>query len=95
VSRRLAELAIARDIDAEVVLVPHDLGHGRPEPTLKTVLVGRLAGFAGPVRLDQVVRAWQALDMRGEDAIAARPHLSPPIERLSTASSPAMISPGQ
>jgi ubiquinone/menaquinone biosynthesis C-methylase UbiE len=61
---------VTRDVDGEILLAAHDLRDGRPELHLEAILVGRLAGLAGSVRFDQVVRAWQAPGMAGEDAIA-------------------------
>ncbi len=74
VSHGLAELAVARDIDTEFCLAPDDLRHGGAQVVLKCLLVARFARFTRPVRRYQVVRARQAADMRGEDAIGAGSH---------------------
>jgi len=56
-SHRFAEFAVVRDIDAELVLVPHDIGDCGSELFLKALLVCRLAGFPRAVRVEQIVRA--------------------------------------
>jgi hypothetical protein len=73
-SHGFAEFAVARDIDAEFCLAPDDLCHGGAQVVLKCRLVAWFARFTRPVRRDQVVRARQAADMRGEDAIGAGSH---------------------
>ncbi len=84
VPHRLAEFAIARNIDTEIFLGAHDLGDGGPQHLLEAGLVGRLAGFARSVRRDQIVRARQAADMGGQNSIGAGSH-SPPSARAVAA----------
>src|SRR5213079_1453843 len=62
---RFAELAIVRDVEAEVALITHDIHNCRFERLLKRGFVGCLAGLAGTVRLDQRVGPRQAADMAG------------------------------
>jgi hypothetical protein len=76
VPHRLAELAIAGNADAEVSLATHNVGDGRTKLSLEALLVGRAAGFAGPIRLDQVVRARQASGVTREDVVTAVLHAS-------------------
>jgi hypothetical protein len=61
---RLAEFAVTRDVDAEVSLPAHDIGHRGAEFLLKSVLVDR-PGFTGPVCLNQLVGTRQAPGVTG------------------------------
>ena len=76
-THRLAVFPVARDIDADASLLPHNAGDGGPQLFLKLTLVHRLACLPGAVRLDQIVRARQATDMAGQNVIGAGPHDPP------------------
>src|SRR5208282_6590582 len=71
---RLAELAVARDVDAEIPLMAHDIANCRAKPLLKFGLGACPISFAEPVGLDQIVGARQAAGMAGQDAVGAGSH---------------------
>src|SRR5207249_11143383 len=68
---RLAELAIAGNVDAAVPLAAHHLGHRRPQLTAQRRLI------ICPPRLDQCIRARQTAGMAGQDVVGAAPHDAP------------------
>src|ERR1700731_1495070 len=74
VGHRLAELTVIRDVDAEFVLMPHDIGHRRFQRLLKRHLVSRLTCLACAVRLNQRIGPRQTADMARQDVILATPH---------------------
>src|SRR5579862_4053869 len=76
---RLAEFAVARHIDAEPLLLAHDIGDGLAERLLELGRVGG-AGFARLVGCDQRVRPRQAADMAGQDVVGAGAHAFLPSE---------------
>src|SRR5262249_51284871 len=88
VSHRFPVFPVARDVDADVPLAPHDILDRRSQLLLKTMRVDRSSGLARPIRLDQIVRARETSGVTGEDAIAARFHGAPP---LSGAQAPSRI----
>ena len=71
---RLAELAVADDVDAGAGLLPHDIGHGVGQAFLIGFYVVRLAALLGAQEFLQRLRADQAADMRGENAIGTAFH---------------------
>ena len=68
---RLAELAVAHEVDADLGLLPHDLGHRAAQAARRSLVVDRLAGLPGPQAADELGRADQAPHVRGEDAVRA------------------------
>src|SRR5439155_24309215 len=87
-AHRFAELTIARDIDAELMLAANRVHDRAAQRRLERALVDRLAGFPGMVGRDHLVRAGQAADMAGQDMVGAGSHASPPLRAVA-----AMISP--
>src|SRR5262249_18704308 len=81
---RLAELAVADDVDADVGLLAHDLGDGLLQALRIGGVVERPAGLLGAQERAQRRRADEAADMGGEDPIGAAFHLaSSPASRRS------------
>ena len=74
VADRLAELAVARHVDAELLLMAHGIADRAPQRRLERRLVRRLAGVARAVRRDQIVGARQAADMARQDMVGAGSH---------------------
>src|SRR5262249_36140072 len=70
----LAELAVARDVDARRMLAAHDVADRRGQARLIRVLVRGFLELARAVELDAVVRAGQAPRVRGQDPRATVPH---------------------
>src|SRR5260370_42326920 len=70
------------------MLTANRVDHRAAQRRLEGALVERLAGLAGAVGRDQLVRAGQAADMAGQDVVGAGSHASPPIRAFA-----AMISP--
>ena len=78
---RLAELAVADDVDAGVGLLAHDGGDRLGEAAVIGRLVEAVALLPGAQELLQLGRPDQAADMGGEDAIGAALHA---VLRMST-----------
>ena len=69
---RLAELAVARHVDAGVVRLPlDDFLYGQRQPLSINLFVVRLPGLLRPNERKQRLRPDQAADVRGEDALGA------------------------
>jgi hypothetical protein len=68
---RLAELAVAGDVDAGLLLAAHDIADSGAEGRRECRLVDRLVLVKGAVGFDQLVGTRQAAGMAGEDVIAA------------------------
>jgi hypothetical protein len=82
---RLAELAVADDVDADISLLAHDLGNGLLQALGIGGVVERPAGLFGAQERAQRRRADEAADMGGEDSIGAAFHLaSSPTSRRSS-----------
>src|SRR5207302_4643352 len=96
---RLADLAVAGDIHAQIPLTAYDVRYGRSQPLRKGILINRPARCLGP-SLHQLVRARQAPGMAGEDMIVAGSHGFPPVPKIVAAGRTAravfraIISPG-
>src|SRR5262249_37935685 len=73
----LAHLAISNDVNAEVDLLLHHGGDGGADAAGNGGSVHMLAGLLAAHEIDQVVRARQAADMGGEDAVLAGEHVFP------------------
>ena len=73
-SHRLAELAVARNVDAGVALTTHHVGHRRLQQLLEASFVRPLARVTFAIGFNQVIRARQAPDVAGEDVIVAVAH---------------------
>src|SRR5262249_27779605 len=73
---RLAELAVADDVDAGLRLLPHDLGDGIGQALVIGFLVEPLACLARAQELLQLGRPDQAADVGGENALSAAFHRS-------------------
>ncbi len=73
----LAELAVARHVDARRPLAPDDLDDGGRQPRLVGGLVTRLAGLPCAIQLDEIVWPRKAAGLSGEDASAALLHGGP------------------
>src|SRR5207247_3884479 len=81
---RLAELAVADDVDADAGLLALDLGDGLLQALGIGGAVERLPGLLGAQARAQRRRADEAADMGGEDPIGAVFHLAPsPASRRS------------
>src|SRR5262249_37366908 len=81
---RLAELAVADDVDADVGLLAHDLDDGLLQALGIGGVVEGPAGLLGAQNRAQRRRADEAADMGGEDPIGAAFHLaSSPASRRS------------
>src|SRR6266403_4596112 len=78
ITDRLAKLAVARDVDPERLLMADDILHRPAQCLLKRAIVDRLASFARPVGLDQVVGTRQATGVAGQDVVGAGSHGSAP-----------------
>ena len=81
---RLADLAVAGDIHAQIPLTAYDVRYGRSQPLRKGILINRPARCLGP-SLDQLVRTRQAPGMAGEDMIVAGSHGFPPVRKIVAA----------
>jgi hypothetical protein len=75
---RLAELAIAGNVDAKRLLPSHHLQDRRSQLFLETLLIGRCAGLAGAISFDQLVGTRQAAGVTRQDAVGAHSHHSSP-----------------
>jgi hypothetical protein len=76
-AHRLAELAVADDVEADRTLLGDQLSDGLAQPRLERRLVGTLAGLTGTVQLDQVRRPREAARLGRQHAVTAvaHPHL--------------------
>ena len=75
VAHRLAELAVARDVDADVLLLADNVDHGRLPASCRTAASSlACAGFARAVGFDQIVRSRQAARLARENVIPAHTH---------------------
>src|SRR5262249_28169151 len=70
----LAEFAIVDDVDAEVDLLAHDLGHRLAQPRGVGLRVDGLALFLGPHHGEQIGGPRQASDVGGENPVDAALH---------------------
>ena len=73
---RLAELAVADEVDPDLGLLGHDVRHRAAQAVRQLLLVG----FADGLRLqegDQLGWADEASDVRGQDALGAVGHRAP------------------
>src|SRR5262249_33811732 len=68
---RLAELAVARNVDAGLALTADHVDYRCLQQLLKARLIQALAGLPLAIGFDQVVRPRQASNVAGEDMIAA------------------------
>ena len=70
---RLAELAVADEIDPDLGLLPHDVADRPGEQRFELVVAQRVGvtGSQGLHRHDQIVRTHEAADVGREDAIHA------------------------
>src|SRR5207245_9691642 len=73
VPHRLAELAVARYVDPQALLVMHDVGDAGAQLVLEAPLIGGSARFAGAVGVDQVVGPRQAPGVTREDVVLTAP----------------------
>jgi hypothetical protein len=71
---RLAHLAVADDIDAEIGLLLDDRCDGLRHARAVAGFVDRLAALTGGACRDEIGRPRQAADMGGQDAIGALAH---------------------
>src|SRR5215472_16342801 len=74
----LAEFAVARDVDAEVLLLPHHVDHRRAQLCLESLLVAGFTRGTRAVRLDQRLRTGEATGVARQDVCATASHASPP-----------------
>jgi len=70
-------LAVIADVHASILLALHHLGHCAVKFVRHLLRVDRLARFALDQQLGDRFVARQATDMGGQDAVAARKHVSP------------------
>src|ERR1700722_13890379 len=73
-AHRLAELAVARNVDADVFLLANDVDDGFLQRFLKGAFVSRRIGFAGRVGAQEIVGPRQAASLAGKDMVAAHAH---------------------
>ncbi len=74
IEARLGELAVARNVDADLGLLAHDIGDALLQSRLECPLRRLAARDLGEDRFENVVRADQAADMGREDTIGASLH---------------------
>src|SRR5262249_39577726 len=70
----LAEFAVAREVDAEVLLLPHHVDHRRAQLCLESLLVAGFTRSTRAVRLDQRLRPGHAAGVAPPAVGAARCH---------------------
>src|SRR5262252_2295452 len=74
----LAEFAVARNFDAEVLLLPHNVDHRPAQLCLESLLVAGFTRGTRAVRLDQMLRTGEAAGVARQDVCATASHGSPP-----------------
>jgi hypothetical protein len=67
-------LAVVHDVDAELDLLAHHVGHGLSHARGERVTIVGEAGVLGMERGQELARAREASAMGGEDAIGASVH---------------------
>ena len=73
-SHRLAELAVARNVDAGVTLTAYNIGHRGLQQLLEAGFVRPLARVTFAIGFNQVIWARQAPDVAGENMITTITH---------------------
>src|SRR5215471_9363526 len=82
---RLAELAVARHIDAELALLAHRIHDCCAERRFEGGRFAQFTGIAGAVRFDQRIGPRQASDMARQDMILAPSHSALPASMIMSA----------
>src|ERR1700733_13137686 len=74
----LAHFTVVDDIDSELNLLPYTIADSLLHSRRVGFIIDWLAVHSRQHHVEQIVRAWQAADMRGEDTVSAQFHCSFP-----------------